>query len=308
MKKISIVVPVYFNEESLPQLFDKLVWLESELLNKFALDLELIFVDDGSGDNSLNELLKFKHSRPTTTVIKLTRNFGGVHAVKKGFERVTGDCFTMLAADLQDPPELILELVSKWLDGSKFIICERISREDSWGSKLLSLIYYRVLRLIVVKDYPIGGYDLALMDKAFLPFLQNSSKSSFPPILAYWLGYKPEVIFYHRIKRLHGKSRWTFRKKINIFLDVMLGFSVTPIRLISLFGFFVSILSFIYGSTVVINTLLGSTSQPGFASIVALITFLLGLIILMLGVIGEYLWRIFDEVNKRPEAVIEEIW
>lgn len=308
MKKISVVIPVYFNEKSLPHLFEKLLWLESELLNKFDLHLELIFVDDGSGDNSLNELLNFKQSRPTTTIIKLTRNFGGIHAVKKGFQRVTGDCFMMLAADLQDPPELILELASKWIDGSKFIICERISREDSWGSKLLSLIYYRVLRLIVVKDYPIGGYDLALMDQAFLPFLQNSSKSSFPPILAYWLGYKPEIILYHRNKRLHGKSRWTFRKKINTFLDVMLGFSVTPIRLISIFGFFVSFSSFIYGLTVVINTLLGSASQPGYASIAALITFLLGLTILMLGVIGEYLWRVFDEVNKRPEAVIEEIW
>ena len=308
MRKVSIVIPVYFNEKSLPPLFEKLIWLESELLNKFALELELIFVDDGSGDNSLKELLEFRRLNPKVTVIKLTRNFGGIHAVRKGFQRVTGDCFMMLAADLQDPPDLVLELASKWLDGSKFIICERISREDSWVSKLLSLVYYRILRLIVVKDYPIGGYDLALMDKDFLPFLQNSSKSSFPPILAYWLGYKPEIILYHRNRRLHGRSRWTLKKKINTFLDVMLGFSVTPIRLISVFGFFVSFLSFLYGSTVVVNTLLGSTSQPGYASIAALITFLLGLTILMLGIIGEYLWRVFDEVNKRPDAVIEQIW
>lgn len=307
MKTLSIIVPVYYNDGSLLLLFDKILELENIILS-LEINLELIFVDDGSGDNSLNVLLEIKGKRPATKIIKLTKNFGVVNATKTALKFVTGDCFTVLAADLQDPPELIVEMVKKWKDGSKFIICERISRDDPLLSRLFSAIYYKILNKLVLKDYPKGGYDMALMDKVFLSPLINSSKSLYTPLLAYWLGYAPEVLHYHRKERKHGKSRWTFAKKFNAFLDVMLGFSVTPIRFISAIGLVVSSFSFLYGAFVVINTLLGNYEVKGFASLVALITFLLGLIIIMLGVIGEYLWRVFAEVNRRPEAVIDEIY
>lgn len=307
MKTLSLIIPVYYNEGSLLLLFDKILEVEIILLS-LEINLELIYVDDGSGDNSLNILLKIKQKRPTTKIIKLTRNFGVVNATKTALKFVTGDCFTFLAADLQDPPELIIEMIKKWKSGSKFIICERVSREDPPLSKLFSTVYYKVLNNLVLKDYPKGGFDMALMDRVFLDPLVNSSKSLYIPLLAFWLGYTPEVLHYHRKEREHGKSRWTFAKKINAFLDVMLGFSVTPIRFISAIGLVVSSFSFLYGAFVVINTLLGNYEVKGFASLVALITFLLGLIIIMLGVIGEYLWRVFAEVNRRPEAVIDEIY
>lgn len=307
MKTLSLIIPVYYNEGSLLLLFDKILEVEIILLS-LEINLELIYVDDGSGDNSLNILLKIKQKRPTTKIIKLTRNFGVVNATKTALKFVTGDCFTFLAADLQDPPELIIEMIKKWKSGSKFIICERVSREDPPLSKLFSTVYYKVLNNLVLKDYPKGGFDMALMDSVFLDPLVNSSKSLYIPLLAFWLGYTPEVLHYHRKEREHGKSRWTFAKKINAFLDVMLGFSVTPIRFISAIGLVVSSFSFLYGAFVVINTLLGNYEVKGFASLVALITFLLGLIIIMLGVIGEYLWRVFAEVNRRPEAVIDEIY
>lgn len=307
MKKLSIIIPVYFNEKSLPILYKKIQEIEGQL-NSLKIQIELIFIDDGSGDNSLDELLKIKNDRPATKIIKLTRNFGAVHASKTGFQFVTGDCFTIMAADLQDPPGLLLEMVKKWLDGSKFIICERISRRDPWHSKLLSSIYYKLLKLFVIKDYPKGGFDIMLMDKALLTHLQQSSKTLYTPLLAYWLGYKPEVIHYHRPERIHGKSGWTFSKKFKAYLDVMLGFSVTPIRFMSAIGAGVASLSFLYGLWIFVNALLGRVDGQGFASLVVLITFLLGLIILMLGIIGEYLWRIFDELNKRPEVVIDEIY
>lgn len=306
-KKLSIVVPVFFNAESLPLLFDRLLCIEVEL-NAIDIELELIFVDDGSGDKSLHQLMCIKQQRPNTKVVKLTRNFGAVHASKCGFGFVTGDCFMVLAADLQDPPELIMEMIEKWRAGSKFTICERISRDDPFISKLYAAGFYWLLHKLVMSDYPSGGYDMALMDKSLLPYVANSSKNLYTPLLSYWLGYKPEVIYYHRAKREYGKSRWTFRKKFKAFLDVMLGFSVTPIRLISAFGIIVAILSFFYGISVVINAFLGNVPVPGFASLAALITFLLGLVIVMLGVIGEYLWRVFDEVNKRPEVVIDEVY
>lgn len=306
-KKLSVVVPVYFNAGSLPRLFDEFAKIEAQLLER-SVSLELIFVDDGSKDDSLARLLEFKAKRPEIKVVKLTRNFGAVHCSKTGFKFVTGDAFMIIAADLQDPPGLILEMVDRWLAGSKFIICERIARDDPVVSKIYSKIYYKLLRALVIRDYPEGGYDMALMDKAFLPHLLNSAKSVFTPLLAYWLGYKPDVIHYHRPAREHGKSGWTFAKKFTAFLDVMLGFSITPIRAISGVGFVVALCSFLYGGAVVLSALFHRIPVEGFATVVALVTFLLGLIIVMLGIIGEYLWRIFDETNKRPETVIEEVW
>lgn len=306
-KTLSIVVPVYFNAGSLPSLFEELLKLEAQLKQR-ALRLELIFVDDGSKDESLARLLEFKARREATRVVKLTRNFGAVHCSKTGFKFVTGDAFMIVAADLQDPPSLIMEMVDRWLAGSKFVICERVTRDDPVISKLYSKIYYKMLRLLVMRDYPEGGYDMALMDKALLPHLVNSSKSVFTPLLAYWLGYKPDVIHYHRPAREHGKSGWTFAKKFKAFLDVMLGFSITPIRAMSGIGAVVALGSFIYGCVVVLNALMNRIPVEGFATMVALITFLLGLILLMLGIIGEYIWRIFEETNQRPETVIDEVW
>lgn len=306
-KTLSVVIPVYFNEGSLPPLFDRLRTVEEQLAaDGFAL--ELIFVDDGSGDESLRELRAIKAARPATRVIKLSRNFGAMHAAKCGLQFVTGDCFILLAADLQDPPDLLPEMAGHWRQGSKFTIAARISRDDPPLTRLFAALYYWLLHRLVVSDYPEGGYDMALMDRSLLPHLLNSSKNLYTQLLAFWLGYRPVVVHYHRPKREHGRSRWTFAKKFKSFLDVMLGFSVTPIRLISGIGAVVSFLSFGYGVLVIINAAFGHMPVTGYASLAALITFLLGLIIVMLGVIGEYLWRIFDEVNKRPEAVIDEIY
>ncbi len=307
MKKLSLVIPVYYNEGSLQALAAELSKVEAKLQAR-DMELELIFVDDGSGDNSLKELLKIKQARNNTKVVKLARNFGAIHAVKTGFQFVTGDCFGMLAADLQDPPDLLLDMVDKWLAGSKFVICVRESREDPLVSKIFARSYYRLLRWTVAENYPSGGFDLALMDATMLPHLQNSGKNINVSLFAHWLGFQPEIIYYHRQERAAGKSRWTFSKKFTYLLDSILGFSVAPIRMISFTGCLVALLSFIYGLVVVVNTLINHTQVPGFTTLAALITFLLGLIIIMLGVIGEYLWRIFDEVNRRPEYVIDEIY
>lgn len=306
-RTVSIVVPVYNNAASLPLLFERLSNVERQLVTRFGTALEFIFVNDGSKDGSQATLLNIKQARSGATIVKLSRNFGAVHASRTGLKFVTGDAFMILAADLQDPPELLLEMVPLWLAGHKFVIAVRASREDPLISRIYSWLYYRVLRVLVVPGYPTGGFDIALMDQAMLQPMRDSSKNAFTPLLAYWLGFEPVVVSYHRPRREHGKSGWTFSKKIKTFLDVMLGFSVTPIRLISAVGGLVASISFIYGVLVVINAFFGRIPISGFATLVSLITFLLGLIILMLGIIGEYLWRIFEDVNRRPEAVIDEI-
>lgn len=307
MQKISVVVPVYCNEGSLHALFERLCAVEDRVRRQ-GLEMELIFVDDGSSDGSLARLLEIKKLRPATTVVKLTRNFGEAPAIKTGLQRAGGACCVVLAADLQDPPELIPDMVEKWRQGAKFVVCERISRDDPPMSKLLSRMYYRLLQTFVIEGYPRGGYDLALMDKDMLPYLRRHSKSLFTPVVAYWLGFRPAVIPYHRQKRLHGESKWSLAKRVKMFLDVMLGFSARPLRLISGIGLLVSALSFCYGIVVIVEALLGNIPVPGFATLACLITFLLGLVIVMLGIIGEYLWRVFEEVNRRPEAVIDEVF
>ena len=305
-RRLSVVVPVFCNELSLRPLFAALLGVEAGLAAR-GLDLELIFVDDGSRDGSLAVLRQLKSERPATKIVKLTRNFGAVHASKTGLRFVTGDCFLILAADLQDPPDLILEMVDRWLRGAKYVVCVRQGRADSLTSRLLSSLYYWLLRLLVVKDYPRGGYDLALMGREFLPYLLESAKNINTPLFAYWLGFQPETIPYTRQKRQHGKSGWTLRKRIKFFLDSLLGFSIVPIRAISFFGALVSLSSFTYGTVIAVNALRGVRDVPGFATLAVILSFLLGIVIMMLGVIGEYLWRIYDEVSRKPEAVIDEV-
>ncbi|MCV2222712.1 glycosyltransferase family 2 protein [Pseudomonas mercuritolerans] len=305
MKTLSIVVPVYFNEGSLPDLFNKLLYIEV-LLKQQDMLLELIFIDDGSQDNSLMLLKQFLIARPGTKVIKLSRNFGAISAVKTGLNYITGDCFLFLAADLQDPPELIPEMINRWKNGTKYIICERTDRQDPLGSKIFSAIYYKLLRKFVMASYPKNGFDLALMDAQLLPYLKDSGKHINFPLFPYWLGFTPEKIPYVRVAREHGKSRWTFGKKWKLLIDSIFSFSFAPVRLISAIGLIVSLGSFAYGTVVVLSALFGKVDVPGFATLATLVSFLLGLIIVMLGVMSEYIWRIFDEVNRHPHAVIEE--
>jgi len=230
MKTLSVVVPVYFNEQSLPVLFEKMLEVEQQL-RELGLGLELIFVDDGSGDDSWKVLLSLRERRPATRLIKLSRNFGAVHASKAGYGYVTGDCFVTVAADLQDPPQVIVEMAKHWLAGSKFVISERARREDPLVSRTFSSIYYKLVNALVMPDYPARGFDMALMDKAMQAPMVNSAKNVFTPLLAFWLGFTPTIIKYDRPRREHGRSRWTFARKFKTFIDVMLGFSVTPIRM-----------------------------------------------------------------------------
>lgn len=303
---LSVVVPVYRNDRSLPALFAALRDVEEELCAR-GMALELIFVDDGSPDGSLVVLRDLKRRRPATRVVKLSRNFGAVHASKTGLQQVTGDCFLVLAADLQDPPELIPQMAELWQGGARFVVAVRSGRDDAALSRLFSWLYYRLVRLIVVKGYPPGGFDVALMDRALLPHLLASAKHANTPLFAYWLGFEPAIVSYVRRRRQHGKSAWTFRKRVEFFVDSLVGFSVFPLRAMSALGLLVALASFGYGSVVAVNALRGLRDVPGFAALAVISSFLLGLVIAMLGLVGEYLWRIYEEVSRKPEAVIEEV-
>lgn len=304
---ISVVVPVYFNEHSLKPLFTQLKLVEHDLA-ELGMDMQLIFVNDGSKDDSLSVLLELKKERPATKVISLSRNFGAVAAVKTGLQFVSGDALSVVAADLQDPPMLIVELAKHWQAGSKFTVCIRQTRADPWTSKVLAALYYVLVRVLVAPNYPAGGFDLFMLDRAGIPALQRSAKSMNLSMYSLWLGFPLKKIFYDRQARGFGKSRWTLTKKAKYFLDTITGFSAVPIRILSGLGIATAAISLAYGLFIFVAALRGDFTTPGFATLAVLIAFFSGLILTMLGVIGEYVWRIYDSVNGKPEAVIDSIF
>ena len=266
---VSVVVPVYFNEQSLPILFDALLEVEAGLRER-DLELELIFVDDGSRDGSFADLREAQGRRPATCLVKLSRNFGAVHASKTGMRFVTGDCFLVLAADLQDPPALIVEMVRA--------VAGRVRSSSPASARTVRPAADMLLRQACTTassgpgrdpTYPDGGYDLALMEPGDAPHMQTSGKNINPNVFAFWLGFEPDVIPYAGASGLHGKSRWTFRKRLKFFLDSMLGFSIVPLRLMSLTGVVVSLASLAFVAVVVINGLLRpARACPAFATLV----------------------------------------
>jgi polyisoprenyl-phosphate glycosyltransferase len=303
---LSIIVPVYCNAESLPQLAEELNWLENEL-GELNVALETIFVDDGSDDDSYAVLKALKAKRQRTKIIKLTRNFGAISATKAGLAFVSGDAMCILAADLQDPLEQVKKMVEVWLSGQKFIISERRTRQDPFSTKFLAGLYYALFRFLVMPDYPRRGFDLMIADKDLIPKLQNIGKYTALELFAFWLGYQPVILQYDRRERRYGRSRWTLRKKIHYAIDNFTGFSIIPLRITSAIGITTALVSFCYGLFMIGSVLLHGSDFPGFPTVATLMAFLCGLILMSLGMIGEYLWRIYDNINGKPDSVIEII-
>lgn len=307
MKKISIVIPVYFNESNLPDTVPQLLSLEAKLP---GYALELVFVDDGSGDSSLNLLREYQAQNPENIkVVKLTRNFGSMSAIQAGFTVATGACVGMISADLQDPPEIFLDMVSHWEKGSKAVFAVRQDREEHSVQKLLSNTYYSLIRKFALTDYPNGGFDFFLVDRQVVDDLNRiQEKNTNIMTLVYWLGYKPVMIPYIRRQRAKGKSRWTLAKKVKLFIDTFVAFSFFPIRILSALGLLVAAGSFLYGSYVLFYWYFYGIEVKGYVPIIVALAFNSGLQMAMLGVLGEYLWRTLDEVRRRPQFVIDEIY
>jgi polyisoprenyl-phosphate glycosyltransferase len=304
-KTFSILVPIYFNELNIPYTVPRLKNLQ-KLLPDY--DLEFVFVDDGSKDNSFNLLMRERELDSRIKVIRLSKNFGSMSAIQAGLEYVSGDCIGIIAADLQDPPELFETMVKEWEQGKKVVMATREDRDESWSQKLFSNTYYRLMRKYAISEYPKGGFDFVLIDKQVASELINiKEKNTNIMSLIFWLGHERATIPYVRQKREHGKSKWTMSKKIKLFVDSFVSFSFVPIRFMSMIGFITALFSFIYGIFVLINSLIGNVNVQGWTTLIALITFLLGLMMLMLGIIGEYLWRILDETRKRPGYIIDEV-
>lgn len=305
--KLSIVVPIYFNELNIPDTVPQLLAL-GDRLPKY--DLELVFVDDGSGDRSLDLLRAEQHNHPgKITLAKLTRNFGSMAAIQAGLTLATGDCVGMIAADLQDPPELFVDMVRHWEAGSKAVFAVRADREESRSQKFFSNLYYSLIRRFALSGYPEGGFDFFLIDRQVVSEVNRiHEKNTNLMSLIFWLGFRPVMIPYVRRSRAKGVSRWTLAKKIKLFIDSFVAFSYVPIRFLSIAGFFVAVTGFIYGGVVFFEWLVHGIPVKGYAPIIIFVAFTAGVQMLMLGVLGEYLWRSLDETRRRPSFVIDTIF
>jgi len=307
VKKISIVVPVYFNEPNLPDTISQLLALEGNLT---GYKLELIFVDDDSKDQSLTILLDYQKRFPKQIkVVKLTRNFGTMAALQAGLTVATGDCIGVIAADLQDPPELFLEMIRHWEQGVKAIFAVRSDRDESFLQKAFSNLYYALIKRFAVPGYPAGGFDFFLVDCQVVEEVNKiKEKNTNLMTLVFWLGYQAVFIPYVRRKRVKGKSRWTFGKKIKLFVDTFVSFSYFPIRLFSFLGIIYAVISFSYGAFIFFSWLSFGIEVQGWVPMMLVLTFTAGLQMTLLGILGEYLWRTLDEARGRPLFVIDEIY
>ena len=305
----SIVIPVYFNEGFLWTTFNT---IKQQVIDKNTnLRAELIFVDDGSGDNSLAELLEIRAANPgLVKVIKFTRNFGQVQGILAGFRLAGGKCVINTSADLQDPPELISEMLSYHFDeGYEIVICARESREETWFRRITSQVFFNLMKRLSFPNMPEKGFDFALVGSNVRQLMLDFNEANpFFQGQILWSGYPIKFIPYTRVDRKIGESRWTLSKKIKSLLDGVLGYSYFPIRMMSVAGAFVAISGFVYALVIFIDFFVHGNPLQGWAPLMIILLFLSGMQMLMLGIIGEYLWRTLDQVKNRPGYIIEQVF
>lgn len=307
MDKISVIVPVYYNEGSLKDTHASLTDILSKNSNKF--DYEIIFVDDGSKDNSFSVMKEISASDQKVRLVKLSKNHGSYVAILSGMSYATGNAIVFLAADLQDPPELIPQMYDEWVKGNKtdVVLCVRKSRSDPFFSRIFSHLFYKLFRIFVLPDYPGTGFDLFMInDKQKNILVDMDEKNSHLTVQIVWLGFNRRYISYHRQERKHGKSKWSFFKKLKLAFDTFFGFSGRPLRIASLLGMVVSIPGFLLALFIIIRKIFTNAPVFGIPSIMVAILITGGFILLSIGIVGEYLWRNFDATRKRPTFIVEE--
>ena len=272
------------------------------------MQFEVICIDDGSKDNTLGVLKDLQALDSRIKIIKLSKNFGEFRAILAGLTHASGECMAVMSADLQDPPYLITEMIQAWENGEKVVIAARTDRKENWLKKLLAHTYYWFLRKLVIEDYPKYGFDFFLIDKQVAQILVDmKEKNSTIYVQLIWTGFKPKVIDYIREDREDGKSMWTYWKRINLFIDTFIVFSYKPIRLISGLGILMSIFGFISAIYFIFEKVFLHNDVAGWTSLVVAVLVLAGVQLIMLGIIGEYIWRNLDETRKRPVFIVDEI-
>jgi dolichol-phosphate mannosyltransferase len=305
MAFVSIVVPVYHNAASLPELLARF----RELAERNPEDrFEFVCVDDGSRDNSFAVLTELAASEPRLRVVKLSRNFGSTAALLAGLGQARGDVVAGISADLQDPPELIHDMLAHWRKGRKVVLAARNTRGDSGLVSLLADAFYLLFRAFALRAMPRRGFDFFLIDRQVCDLVNHTRENNtYLMGLILWFGFDPVVIPYHRRAReaRFGRSMWTLSRKLKHFFDSFVAFSFAPVRLASLLGVLLSLGGVVYAAVVLACYLCLGTSVPGWTSLMVVLLLTSGTQLLMLGIFGEYLCRNLDESRQRPRYIVE---
>lgn len=303
---LSLVVPVYYNEGSLPETVPTLAGVAREIAGE---SFELVFVDDGSGDRSLDVLRELQTKAEfRIRIAQLTRNFGSMNALLAGLAVARGAAVGMIAADLQDPPELFKAMHARWREGARCVYAVRTDREEGVFQKATAGLFYALLRRFALPGYPSGGFDFCLIDRQVADdVVRMREKNTHLMNLIFWLGYPAVCLPYVRRQRRHGRSRWTLAKKLKLFVDSFVAFSYAPLRLVSLLGLALFLGAVGYGAFLAYVRLAHGTPAPGFTTLAALIALTAGIQMMMLGIMGEYLWRALDAARTRPPYVIDRL-
>ncbi len=305
MKKITIIIPAYNEEESLPPLYERLEKLMNSMEN---YEFEILFVNDGSKDNTINLIKEYRQKDKRISYVDFSRNFGKEIAMIAGLDYATGDCVIFMDADLQDPPELIPELVKYWEEGYDDVYAKRNSRKgETWLKKFTSKMYYRVLQHLTNVPIQKDTGDFRLLDRRCVNALkkmresQRNSKSMFS-----WIGYKKKEVLYDRDPRIAGQTKWNYKKLVDLAIDGITSFTTSPLRISTYISIPTFILLFIYFIYVIVKCIVTSTAIQAYQAIILLILFFSGVQILLFGIIGEYLGRIFNESKNRPLYLVNE--
>ncbi len=305
MSFVSIIVPVYGNAASLPDLIGEFQKLAARNL---ADDFEFVFVDDGSPDHSFDVLKAQAAQENRIRIVKLSRNFGSNAALMAGLSQARGDVIAAIAADLQDPPALIHTMLADWRDGHKIVLAARETRDDGLISSKISDLFYALFRRFAIKTMPKRGFDFFLVDRQVCDLInQNQENNVYLMGLILWTGFTPKVVHYHRRKRAarYGRSMWTFTKKFKYFIDSFVAFSYFPVRFASCLGFIMSLLGVIYAAYIISLRLMFAIRAEGWTSLMVAVLILSGVQMIIMGILGEYLWRNLDETRKRPPFIID---
>lgn len=301
MSLISIIIPILNEDENIPLLYERLKDLLKDTIHNF----EFIFVDDGSTDDSFLILKKIALEDKKVKIIRFSRNFGSHAACLAGLIDAKGDACAFVSADMQDPPGLIHKLLEEWGNGYDIIIGLREEIEGSFN--IFSKLYYFLVRRFALKSMPERGTDVFLIDRKVVNVIskiKEKNTSIFGLIL--WSGFTQKFVPYKRRERLKGITKWTFGKKVKLFIDTFVSFSYFPIRTISAIGIITAIVGFLYAIFILFNRLFFAHPIEGWASLMVALLVVAGIQMLMLGMLGEYLWRSFDESRNRPPFIIDQ--
>jgi polyisoprenyl-phosphate glycosyltransferase len=302
--EVSVVIPIFNEEGNIPALYSRL----AGALKGTGMDHEIIFVDDGSGDESLKRLYSIRDEDPQVTIVELSRNFGHQVAISAGLDHARGKAVLVMDADLQDPPEVLPQFIKKWQEGHDVVYAIRKNRKEGWGKRLAYAAFYRLLHRTANIDIPLDAGDFCIMDRRVVNLLMAMpERNRFVRGIRSWVGLDQVGLAYERQARQVGRSRYTFLRLVYLALDGLISFSYLPLRVIAILGALISFFSLLMAIFYAGERLLVGLNPPGFATLTVAIFFFAGVQLITMGVIGEYVGRIFEEVKRRPLYVVRRV-